>query len=881
MTTTRSGLAAALADRYRIERELGQGGMATVYLAQDLKHDRLVAVKVLKPELAAVLGAERFVVEIKTTASMSHPHILPLFDSGSADGFLFYVMPYIEGETLRDKLNRETQLGIDEAVRIAREVLDALEYAHSRGVIHRDIKPENILMQGGRPMIADFGIALAVSAAAGGRMTETGLSLGTPHYMSPEQATAEKEITGRADIYSLASVLYEMLTGEPPHMGNSAQQIIMKIITEPAAAVTKFRKSVPANVADAVAKALEKLPADRFASAREFADALGNSAFTLATSTGGASTARSAERWRERAALPLAAGLTLAVIAAAWGWSRSAPAPQTVRFPIELPDSAGLVRQAGILFALSADGSRLVYVGPGEGDIDLWERPLNALTSTRIPETNGGDSPFLSPSGDVVGFYRANPPQVFSASLRGGPRQTWAQDSTVAFGGDFGRDGSIYFVRTGGIRHARTAGGPVEQVTRVDTVAGERAHAWVDVLPNEKGAIFTIIRSRETENDIAVVDFRTSKVKVLVRGIYARFSPPGHIVYADATGGLFAIAFDESSLTTRGAPIPLVAGVGHAENGVAHLTLSETGTLLYSVGEGGGDAEIVWVDRKGRVTPIDSTLVGAIYKVALSPDGRRLAFSSVDGSTNNIWIKDLPNGPLQKLTLEGQNDSPSWSADGRTVFFLSERDGKPSALYQRRVDGSANASFVLGHAFAMRNAVVSRDGAWIVYGTGGDIFARRTTGDTGVVRIVSSAASEFAPVLSPDGRWLAYASLESGTAEVYVSPFPNASTSRAIVSLGGGRDPRWSSNGRELFYKETGSGGRLVAVQVELSPSFRVRERIALFDHGPFSGEVLGGAYSVTPDGQRFVMYRPRSVQKQRLVLVLNWAAELNGKVVR
>ena len=188
-------LSAALADRYRIERELGAGGMATVYLAHDLKHERLVAIKVLKPELAAVLGAERFVVEIKTTASMSHPHILPLFDSGSADGFLFYVMPYIEGETLRDKLDRETQLGIDESVRIAREVLDALQYAHERGVIHRDIKPENILMQGGRPMIADFGIALAVSAAAGGRMTETGLSLGTPHYMSPEQATAEKEIS--------------------------------------------------------------------------------------------------------------------------------------------------------------------------------------------------------------------------------------------------------------------------------------------------------------------------------------------------------------------------------------------------------------------------------------------------------------------------------------------------------------------------------------------------------------------------------------------------------------------------------------------------------------------------------------------------------------
>ena len=217
-------LNAALAGRYTVERELGAGGMATVYLAEDIKHKRKVALKVLKPELAAVLGAERFVQEITTTASLQHPHILPLFDSGTADGFLFYVMPFIDGETLRTKLDRETQLGVDEAVRIAREVADALEYAHQHGIVHRDIKPENILLHGGHAMVADFGIALAVSAAAGGRMTETGLSLGTPHYMSPEQATAEKEITARSDVYSLGSVLYEMLTGNPPHTGASARK---------------------------------------------------------------------------------------------------------------------------------------------------------------------------------------------------------------------------------------------------------------------------------------------------------------------------------------------------------------------------------------------------------------------------------------------------------------------------------------------------------------------------------------------------------------------------------------------------------------------------------------------------------------------------------
>ena len=279
MTVQTDRLNTALDGRYRILRHLGEGGMATVYLCEDLKHDRQVALKLLKPELAAVLGAERFVQEIKTTAALQHPHILPLFDSGAADGFLFCVIPFIDGETLRAKLDRETQLGVDDAVRIARDVAAALHYAHTRGIVHRDVKPENILLHDGRPMVADFGIALAVSAAAGGRMTDTGLSLGTPHYMSPEQATAEKEIPVRSDVYSIGSVLYEMLTGQPPHLGGSAQQIIMKIITTPAELVTVHRKSVPPNVAAAVAKSLEKLPADRFESAKAFAEALTNPAY--------------------------------------------------------------------------------------------------------------------------------------------------------------------------------------------------------------------------------------------------------------------------------------------------------------------------------------------------------------------------------------------------------------------------------------------------------------------------------------------------------------------------------------------------------------------------------------------------------------------------
>ena len=400
MTQQTDRLNTALAGRYRILRHLGEGGMASVYLCEDLKHDRKVALKLLKPELAAVLGAERFVQEIKTTAALQHPHILPLFDSGAADGFLFYVMPFIDGETLRAKLDRETQLGIDEAVRIAREVLDALHYAHEHGIVHRDVKPENILLHGGHAMVADFGIALAVSAAAGGRMTETGLSLGTPHYMSPEQATAEKDISARSDVYSLGSVLYEMLTGQPPHLGGSAQQIIMKIITEPAEVVTKHRKSMPANVAAAVATSLEKLPADRFESAKAFSEALGNPAYASATVLGAAPSPTRARRQRATTM----AGFMLAALAfAGWAWSASRPRPADSGEPrfysIVLPDSAPLVSGrdqgdiAGRAFDLSADGRLLVYTSPDDSTTRLWQIRTDVGTASPIVGTVGARLP--------------------------------------------------------------------------------------------------------------------------------------------------------------------------------------------------------------------------------------------------------------------------------------------------------------------------------------------------------------------------------------------------------------------------------------------------------------------------------------------------------
>ncbi|MEO6529041.1 MAG: protein kinase, partial [Gemmatimonadaceae bacterium] len=313
MSDTPTRLSAALAERYRVERELGQGGMATVYLAEDLKHRRKVALKVLKPELAAVIGADRFLREIETIAGLQHPHILGLIDSGEVDGTAYYVMPFVDGESLRDRLVREKQLPIADTIRIATEIAGALHYAHRHGVIHRDIKPENILLHDGQALVADFGIALAVSTAGGARMTETGMSLGTPHYMSPEQAMGEREITARSDIYALGATTYEMLVGEPPFTGPTAQAIIAKVLTSDPVAPAALRRTVPPAVDAAVLIALQKLPADRFGSAAQFAEALTSA--TVRTDPTGAARTTAATGWRSPRVRRVALAVAFAGIA--------------------------------------------------------------------------------------------------------------------------------------------------------------------------------------------------------------------------------------------------------------------------------------------------------------------------------------------------------------------------------------------------------------------------------------------------------------------------------------------------------------------------------------------------------------------------------------
>ncbi len=874
MTQQTDRLNTALDGRYRIIRHLGEGGMATVYLCEDLKHDRQVALKLLKPELAAVLGAERFVQEIKTTAALQHPHILPLFDSGAADGFLFYVMPFIDGETLRSKLNRETQLSVDDAVRIAREVLDALDYAHTRGIVHRDVKPENILLHGGHAMVADFGIALAVSAAAGGRMTETGLSLGTPHYMSPEQATAEKEITPRSDVYSLGSVLYEMLTGNAPFTGANAQQIIMKIITEPAESVTKYRKAVPPNVVAAVAKSLEKLPADRFETAKAFAEALSNPAFAgTRTATGAIHTGRDDVRWRHIAiATGIAAAALLATTIAAW-W-RPAPHERAERyeFPIAVTDRVLTTGGGPARFAISRDGTRIVYSSRAASGVDqLFVRDLGSLVPRIIPGTDGAFHPAFSPDGESVAFIVAG--ALKTISVRGENATTlvasnaaapaWADDDMIYFTESYNSPGALLRRISAGRGH-------------IDTLVSMSGQHFQSVMPVKGGQ--GVLATLGAGGTVAVA-LPGGAMRPLVNSASVALDNDGHIVYVAADGMIMAAGFDPNKLALTGPAVEL-SEKGAASSGIGWLSVSPSGALLYGT-SAGREAELAWVSRDGVAQGVDTATRGEIDYPALSPDGTRIAFAW----GKSVWIRDLVKGTNFRLTNDvGEEASyPAWTSDGRTVSYYI-RDSTSYSLHTKRADGGSPAVPLLSKLPNLVESLWSPDGTSLVVRTGaasagaGDIYVVRASADTTATPILNSKFTEAEPALSPDGKWLAFISDETGRYEVSVVQFPDVGQGgRWNISTRGGTEPVWSHSGKELFYRD--GKGNIVSVEVKTSPTFSFGASKVLFSATPYATYDGRTQFAVSRDDQRFLMVRLlRGGPPSKLILVKNWLAEFKAR---
>jgi serine/threonine-protein kinase len=870
-------LVESLQDRYRVERELGRGGMATVWLAQDLRHDRKVALKVLRPELSAVIGAERFLAEIRVTANLQHPHILPLFDSGRADGSLYYVMPYVQGESLRDRLTREKQLPIADAVRIATEVAAALDYAHRHGVIHRDIKPENILLHDGTALVADFGIALAVSQAGGARMTETGMSLGTPHYMSPEQAMGEREITARSDVYALGAVTYEMLTGDPPFVGSTAQAILAKVLTEKPPPIRRQRERVAESLEDAVLTALEKLPADRFASAAQFSEALASPATSGAVSRNYASRPGAPRVAASRGIGPQVAWAmagTAAILAAVTAWrtrtSVLPPVPHpVVRFTIQLPQAIEPVTAYGSTIAFSPDGSHLAYVGRDESRQRLYLRRMDSPEPTPIPGTENARQPFFSADGAWLGFDLGF--QLARVSVSGGPVIPICSTSEGIRGATWSVRDTITFASDSGLMEVPARGGTPRLVARPDS--GE-VFRFPEAMPGGEVVLFGV-RGRKPVEVAAFVRSTGQIRRIGQPGGYPRWVDAGYLVVTSASGIISAVPFDPDRLEVTGSPIPIADQAPAYADGNLNLAISRTGDVAYQAFPFEGQS-LALVDRTGVVRD-SAGASGRRYAPKLSPDGRRIAvvqLETVDGARRDVWLSDLVQGTNTRLTFDSTGGWPLWSADGRSVAYTRWPNGSgttPGMIAIAPADGSGPARDVATQAGEWTAAALDSNGL-LYYGRSAGAARTqiwRISLESGAKPqpVIVSRYDNFAASLSPDGKWLTYVSNETDRWEVYVRPYPGPG-GRTQVSVEGGGEPIWSGAGGEIFYRV---GQRLMSATVRTSPTFEVTGRRTLFT-GDYATAAFGDHnYSVARDGRTFAMLRPVRGSQQAVILTLHW----------
>jgi serine/threonine-protein kinase len=787
--TTMSRLTAALADRYRIERELGAGGMATVYLAHDLRHERDVAIKVLHPDLGAALGAERFLSEIKTTAKLQHPHILPLLDSGVADGLLYYVMPYITGETVRARLERERQLPVDDALRIARAVGDALQYAHEQGIIHRDIKPENILLQGGHALVADFGIALAVQQAGGQRMTQTGLSLGTPQYMSPEQAMGERIIDARSDQYALAAVLYELLAGEPPCTGATVQAVIAKVISAEPEPLALVRKTVAPGVDAAVRRALAKLPADRFASVAAFLAALATAEALGAAGLHGTATAPAASAPRSRWPALAVAGSLAAVLGltAGWGLRGASRAGSTASDMATLTRVQATFTGVAGLPALSANGEVLAYVERrcAQPSHDGHQNEF-AIGVDAVPCV---DRVLVQDTGSTS-------PVTVLRGARGMQNLRWTHTGTaLVFSAELDSDspGTYVLPRLGGTPRRVGPKGFVDVHARGDTVLvlpgtvefESAPHALVialatgqitDSVPMPSRVLTAIawspdgghIATTDSRGRLYLVDRATGVADSLatVTRQHLRWTPAGDglLFFQPAAGrddDFLRVAVDGAG-RFAGAPVP-IAPRGQTVFRGSFDVARTSGLLAIVTGNATGDLHTFPVRPGERATSRQVTSGTSWYSYpTIAPDGRAIYYLSGNGNGDNLFrvATDTPE-PVEEALTTG-------NGAGVSIYSLVSPDGR-RVIFQRYMGDSLRTLEVNVEGQPTVTALpIGADGSWrpglFPFGTDGvagvaaDLRALLVAEGRGrPVRRVAAPDSFLimATTLSPDGSRMA------------------------------------------------------------------------------------------------------------------------------
>jgi eukaryotic-like serine/threonine-protein kinase len=800
-----STFADALRERYLLERQLGQGGMATVYLARDLKHDRFVALKVIRPELSGTLGPDRFLQEIRLAARLQHPHILTVFDSGESGGRLWFTMPYVEGESLRDRLRREQVLPQAEALRIAREAGQALQYAHDHGVVHRDIKPENILLtRDGNTLVADFGIARSPMPGTP-HLTATGMIIGTPSYMSPEQAVGETGVDGRSDVYSLGCVLYEMLTGAPPFTGSTAHRVIAQHLGEPPSLASS---RIPRDTAAALAQALAKEPADRFQTATEFVSALSHPA--------GAPRRRSAARLAI-IGLGAAAIVIAAVLIGHWlgsrGGTSNSVTPGHQRRLSPVTDAAGVEEWP----AWSPDGKRLAYSGDADGFKQLFVRTLATGEERRLTRGQQDDiQPAWSPDGRRLAFVRAaaaggklEPSDINGWYFEGG--DVWLldlesrQESKLvegAFGPSWSPDGKRLAFDAGWAGPHRiwvsdARGLNPRQITADSNDAA--VHAGARWSPDGSHIVFR--RIEKTQWDIAVADAATSAVTRLTNDIIPdidpTWAPDGrHIYFSSARGGglnLWRLPIEPSGALS-GPAEQLTTGAG---DDVQPTPSPDGRRLAFAIR--GIDSDI-WrlpvSPGTGRVTgdPQPVVVTARVQsRGAWSPDGRTIAYNSDRRGDMNLWLRSLADGSERQLTSgPGGDYQPNWSPDGRTIAFFSARSGNP------------------------------------------DIWAVQVS-DGALSRLTQDPGTDNNPFFSPDGRLIAFLSDRSGRSEAWLMNVDGSNQRRIYDGAAGGHFLRWTADGKSIVFRsERGVQTQVLAAPIAGGAAVKLPE-IASGAHMSFS----------------------------------------------
>lgn len=841
---------AGLADRYALDRQLGEGGMALVFLATDLKHDRQVAVKVLRPEVSAVVGADRFLREIRVTAHLHHPHILSLFDSGAIGSHLYYVMPLVEGGSLRNRLEREGPLPVEETVNMIRALAGALDYAHRNGVLHRDLKPENILLHDGQPVLADFGIALAVASAGGPqRLTGTGISMGTPSYMSPEQVSGDRHLDARSDIYALACVGYELLTGEPPFVGPTAQAVLAAVLTGVPEPLDERRATAPPALVAAIHRGLQRLPADRFATAAEFAAAI----TTGPQATIALPPRRSPARWKQ---WPVAAAAGAGLLAGVGLTLLLAPSPRTPagRWTIPLPVPVALegpgasAGQTGI--ALAPHGGRLAYIAVRGSTTVLAVKTLDGDSVATFAGTEGAAYPFFSPDGEWIAFTSGGLLRKIPAT--GGNPITLGTVDRVT-GAAWPAPDRIVLIENGGfnLRTLSASGATADSTIHLTTQFGTP-----DVLPGGRwavgelssGQLALLSLSDGTEFAITrrgVLPMDSVGQADLLFGASPRYLPSGYLIYGTGDGVLAAMPFDASSRRVQGESVPIVTGVRMEGGfGCAEFAVSDDGTLVYVPGRNQLYVHIAFVGPNGRFDTLPVPR-GPYTQTRISPDGTRLAVQKRNPVGGwEVIIFDMSSGVRQTVPVAGNYRAFPSSWLSNRDLMLGIWDPVQFLNYGLRLQSLETGKWSDIRLRGASYLTPAPDGKSFVFSDwrSGDMFLRALS-EQDTVRTPIPARG-FAASYSPDGRWLVWGALDGSVA---ASPVPPTGATYPVAERG--QFPLWTPNGDAVVYRD---GNHYYRSPITTTGGFRAG-RAQVLAEGPFLGS-FAWTDAISPSGRLLVL---------------------------